>query len=372
VRGGRVARRTDVHGSLHDTFAEAEMTTGRPHKTGIVAEGGGMIARRILLATLLALIAASAFAQASHFFRIGTGSTGGTYFPIGAILASAISNPPGSRECDRGGSCGVPGLIAVAQSTSGSVENVRALAAGTLESALSQADVAFWAFHGRHTFAESGPIKNLRAIANLYPEMIHIVVRRDAGILTVRDLKGKRVSLDREGSGTLVDAMLILEAYGLKAEDLAIEHLEPGPAADRLREGTLDAFFFVAGVPAAAITDLAATVPVGLVPITGPESERLRQTYPFFSANYIPAGAYPGVYSTPTVSVGAQWLVSASVPEETVYGVTRALWHPSTEKLLDAGHAQGKHIRKETALDGIGIPLHPGAIRYYREAGLLP
>ena len=331
-----------------------------------------MTARRTLLAGLIALIAASAWAQGSQFFRIGTGSTGGTYFPIGAILASAISNPPGSRECDRGGSCGVPGLIAVAQSTSGSVENVRALGAGTIESALSQADVAFWAYHGRHSFAESGPIKNLRAIANLYPEMIHIVVRRDAGILTVRDLKGKRVSLDREGSGTLVDAMLILEAYGLKSEDLTIEHLEPGPAADRLRDGTLDAFFFVAGVPAAAITDLAATVPIGLVPINGPESERLRQTYPFFSTNYIPAGSYSGVYSTPTVSVGAQWLVSASVPEETVYGVTRALWHPSTEKLLDAGHAQGKHIRKETALDGIGIPLHPGAIRYYREVGLLP
>jgi TRAP transporter TAXI family solute receptor len=329
-------------------------------------------AGRCAAALLAVLVSLSALAQVGQFFRIGTGSTGGTYFPIGAILASAISNPPGSRECDRGGSCGVPGLIAVAQSTTGSVENVRAIGDGSLESGLSQADVAFWAFHGRHTFAETGPIQNLRAIANLYPEMIHIVVRRDAGILTVRDLRGKRVSLDREGSGTLVDALLILEAYGLKQDDLTIEHLEPGPAADRLREGTLDAFFFVAGVPAAAITDLAAAVPVGLVPITGPEAERLRQTYPFFSANYIPAGSYPGVYSTPTVSVGAQWLVAAEVPEETVYGVTRALWHPSTGKLLDAGHAQGRHIRPETALDGIGIPLHPGAMRYYREAGLVP
>lgn len=337
-----------------------------------MAKAGRMMARCFVLAAVALLIAASALGQGSQFFRIGTGSTGGTYFPIGAILASAISNPPGSRECERGGSCGVPGLIAVAQSTTGSVENVRAIGEGALESALSQADVAFWAYHGRHTFAESGPIKNLRAIANLYPEMIHIVVRRDAGILTVRDLKGKRVSLDREGSGTLVDAMLILEAYGLKPADLTIEHLEPGPAADRLREGTLDAFFFVAGVPAAAITDLAATVPVGLVPISGPESERLRQTYPFFSANYIPAGSYPGVYATPTVSVGAQWLVAAEVPEETVYGVTRALWHASTGKLLEAGHAQGRHIQMGTALDGIGIPLHPGATRYYREAGLLP
>lgn len=337
-----------------------------------LAKRSVLFARRCMVAVLAATIAASAVAQGTQFFRIGTGSTGGTYFPIGAILASAISNPPGSRECERGGSCGVPGLIAVAQSTNGSVENVRALGAGLFESALSQADVAFWAYHGRHTFAESGPIKNLRAIANLYPEMVHIVVRRDAGILTVGDLKGKRVSLDREGSGTLVDALVILEAYGLKPEDLTVEHLEVGPAADRLREGTLDAFFFVAGVPAAAVNDLASSTSIGLVPITGPEADRLRQTYPFFTANYIPAGSYPGVYSTPTMSVGAQWLVAAAIPEDTVYGVTRALWHPSTGALLEAGHPQGKHIRRETALDGIGIPLHPGAARYYREVGMLP
>jgi uncharacterized protein len=331
-----------------------------------------LIGRRWLIAAVAAVLCLATATGASQYFRIGTGSTGGTYFPIGAILASAISNPPGSRECNRGGSCGVPGLIAVAQSTSGSVENVRAIGSGLLESALSQADVAFWAYNGRHTFTESGPIRNLRAIANLYPEMVHIVVRRDAGILTVRDLKGKRVSLDREGSGTLVDAMIILEAYNVKPEDLTVEHLEPGPAADRLRDGTLDALFFVAGVPASAINDLASTVPISLVPITGPESDRLRQTYPFFTANYIPAGAYPGIYSTPTVSVGAQWLVAAEIPDDIVYGVTKALWHPSTGTLLEAGHPQGKHIQKETALDGIGIPLHPGAIRYYREVGMLP
>ncbi len=339
---------------------------------GIGAEHRVWSLRHVLLAVVAALMAASALAQGSQFFRIGTGSTGGTYVPLGAILASAISNPPGSRECERGGSCGVPGLIAVAQSTTGSVENVRAIGAGQLESALSQADIAFWAYHGRHSFAESGPITNLRAIANLYPEMIHIVVRRDSGILAVSDLRGKRVSLDREGSGTLVDALLILEAYGIEQEDMTVEHLEPGPAADRLREGTLDAFFVVAGAPAAAVTDLAASVPVGLVPIAGPQSERLLQTYPFFSANYIPAGTYPGVYSTPTVSVGAQWLVAAEVPEETVHGVARALWHASTERLLETGHPQGRHIRRESALNGIGIPLHPGASRFYREAGLLP
>src|SRR5262249_50915233 len=201
---------------------------------------------------------------------------------------------------------------------------------------------------------------------------VHIVVRRDSGILSVRDLKGKRVSLDREGSGTLVDALLVLEAYGLAPKDLQIEHLEPGPAADQVRDGSLDAFFLVAGVPAAAISDLAQAAPIAFVPITGPEAERLKQTYPFFSTNMIPANSYAGIYATPTVSVGAQWLVAAEVPEETVYGVTKALWHASTHALLEAGHPQGKHIQLQTALDGIGIPLHPGAARYYREAGILP
>src|SRR5262249_1610011 len=171
---------------------------------------------------------------------------------------------------------------------------------------------------------------------------VHIVVRRDSGILSVRDLKGKRVSLDREGSGTLVDALLVLEAYGLAPKDLQIEHLEPGPAADQVRDGSLDAFFLVAGVPAAAISDLAQAAPIAFVPITGPEAERLKQTYPFFSTNMIPANSYAGIYATPTVSVGAQWLVAAEVPEETVYGVTKALWHASTHALLAPGHPPRK------------------------------
>jgi TRAP transporter TAXI family solute receptor len=332
------------------------------------------MSRRLGMAIMVVLLSAIALAgaQESRFFRIGTGSTGGVYFPIGAIIASAISNPPGSRACERGGSCGVPGLIAVAQSTNGSVENVQAIGEGRLESGFSQSDIAFWAYYGRGAFAESGPIRNLRAIGNLYPEMVHLVVRRDSGILTVTDLRGKRVSVDRKGSGTLVDAMLILEAHGLGEKDVQIENLEPGPASDRLREGTLDAFFLVAGVPAAAVNDLAQSTPIALVPITGAPAEKLRQTYPFFGAGFIPAGAYAGVYSTPTLNVGAQWLVAAEVPDDIVYGVTRALWHDSTQALLAAGHPEGEHIRLETALDSIGIPLHPGAIRYYREVGALP
>lgn len=309
-------------------------------------------------------------AQEITFLRIGTGSTAGTYFPIGGIIASAISNPPGSRDCEVGGSCGVPGLIAVAQSTEGSVSNVMGIAEGTLESGLSQADISFWAYKGERIFEESGPISTLRTIANLYPEAVHIVVRRDSGISSIGDLRGKRVSLDREGSGTRVDAFLILSAYGLTPEDFEAVALAPGDAADQLRAGELDAFFLVVGTPAKAIVDLAEDSLISLLPIAGPEAEDIRERYPFFHQDRIAAGAYFNVPSTETLSVGAQWLVSADVPEDLVYGMTKALWHENTRPLLDKGHPKGRLIDMDSAFDGLVVPMHPGAVRYYLDAGV--
>lgn len=319
------------------------------------------------------LLAAPAPAPAetpkSTFFRIGTGSTGGTYFPIGGLLANAISNPAGSRPCDRGGSCGVPGLIAVAQSTEGSVANVDAIAAGSLESGLSQSDIAYWAYHGTGIYRNKGKVGGLRAIANLYPESLHLVVRRGAGIRRVADLRGKRVSVGPRKSGTRVDAGIVLQAFGLNAADLDLRFLKPGPAGDRLRAGELDAFFFVAGTPAAAIAELAEHTEIALVPINQPDALRISIRFPFLSQGAIPAGVYKGVGRTPTLTVGAQWVVGAWVDEAIVYGITKALWHENTRRLLDRGHAEGRSIRLESALDGIAIPLHPGAARYYREIG---
>ncbi len=307
-------------------------------------------------------------AQEIQFFRIGTGSTSGTYFLIGGILAGAISKPPGSRACSAGGSCGVPGLIAVARSTRGSVDNVMGIAHGTLESGLSQADISYWAYNGKGIFEDSGPLRNLRAIANLFPDSLHLVVRRGSGILGVADLRGKRVSLDREGSGTRVHALLVLEAYGLSPEAVRAEAHAAGDAADLLRAGELDAFFMVAATPATAVADLADESLITLLPIAGPEAERLRERYPFFAKDRITAGTYFNVAYTETLSVGSQWLVSAEVPEELVYQITRALWHENTRRLLDNGHPKGRLIRKLSALDGLVVPLHPGARRYYGEA----
>lgn len=322
------------------------------------------------LATALAVGVSGA--QDMQFFRIATGGTAGTYFPIGGLIANAISNPPGSRACDEGGSCGVPGLVATAVASNGSVANVNGIAGGSLESGFSQSDVAFWAHSGTGIFADKGAVEKVRAIANLYPESIHLVARADAGINSVADLKGKKVSLDEPGSGTLVDARLILEAYGLAETDVEAEFLKPNQAADLMRDGNMDAFFFVGGFPAGAITELATSLPITLVPIAGTEAEGLLSKYQFFAKHVVPAGTYKGVDAdTETVSVGAQWITSTDQKDELVYEITKALWNKNSRALLDSGHAKGKSITLETALDGVGIPLHPGAERYYKEAGVL-
>src|SRR5262250_501825 len=151
----------------------------------------------------------------TRFFRIGTGPTTGNYFTIGGIIANAIRNPPGSSPCDKGGSCGVPGLIATAETTQGSVQNVELIADTTLDSGLCQSDVAYWAYTGTGMFSEGKPFDGLRAIANLYQESLHIIVRADSKIETISDLRGKRISPGGRGSGTRATASLVLGAYGV-------------------------------------------------------------------------------------------------------------------------------------------------------------
>jgi TRAP transporter TAXI family solute receptor len=318
-----------------------------------------------------ALAASPTLAQDITFFRIATGGTAGTYFPIGGLIANAISNPPGSRTCADGGSCGVPGVVATAVASNGSVANVSAIASGSAQSGFTQSDVAYWAFNASGIYEGRPKVDVLRAIANLYPESFHLVARKGAGIKTIKDLKGKRISLDEPGSGTLVDARLILAAYGLTEKDVKAEYLKAQQAADKLKDNALDAFFSVSGWPLGAIAELAATTGVDLVPIDGPEAENLIKAYSFFAADEIPDGAYKGVTGVKTVSVNAIWATSSKQPDQLIYGITAALWNPSTRKLLDSGHSKGKTIKLETATQGLGIPLHAGAEKFYKEKGLI-
>jgi len=336
----------------------------------------GLLARasvRALAAAALAAVAVSApLAQDIKFFRIGTGGTAGTYYPIGGLIANAISNPPGSRACADGGSCGVPGLVATAVASNGSVANINGITSGQKESGFTQSDVAFWAYTGTGVYEGKPKVADLRLIANLYPETIHVVARKGAGIKSVADLKGKRVSLDEPGSGTLVDARIILAAYGITEKDIKAEYLKPNQAGDKMKDGGLDAFFFVGGYPTGAISELASSgAGIELIPVAGPEVDKMRQQYAFFSPDTIPANTYKGVGEVKTIAVGAQWVTSTKQPEAVIYEVTKAMWNDNTRKLMDAGHAKGKAIQAASATEGAGIPFHPGAEKFYREKGMI-
>ncbi|MEQ8966347.1 MAG: TAXI family TRAP transporter solute-binding subunit [Azospirillaceae bacterium] len=313
-----------------------------------------------------------AMSQDIRFFRIGTGTTGGTYFPIGGIIAGAISAPPGSPPCNLGGSCGVSGLIAVAQATSGSVENVEKVESGEFDAALAQADIAFWGYTGTGLYRDRGALSGLRAIARLYAELVHVVTLEEAGIAGIANLAGKRVSLGDEGSGTLIGARLILSAFGLQeGRDYTPVFAGPEQSTDLMLAGEVDAFFIIGGAPLLAVADLTRRRPVRLVPVAGPEVDPLLADLPFFTRTRLADDSYPGVAGVPTLAVGALFVVADRVEEEIVHGITRALWHPATRALLDAGHPRGREITLEHALRGLAIPLHPGAARYYREQGLL-
>lgn len=327
----------------------------------------------IACAIVIALALLPANAQELTFFRIGTGGTTGTYYPIGGLIANAVSVPPGSRACSEGGSCGVAGLLISTVSTNGSVANVVAIQDGTLESGFVQSDIATWAETGTGIWQDRPRADKLRAIANLYPESIHLVASGESGIRAIADLRGKRVSLDEPGSGTLVDAKIILESAEMTEADIQPEYLRADRAANALHEGTLDAFFFVGGYPAGVVAELAGKMDIVLVPIDGETAASITATYPFFAVDSIPGGTYQGISGdTGTISVGAQWITSADQPEDLIHDITNALWNDGTRRQLDAGHAKGSVVSRETALDGIGIPLHPGARRFYQEAGLLP
>ena len=316
--------------------------------------------RRDVMRAAAAVAAAAAaghpaFAQ-QKFFRIGTGGTGGTYYPVGGMIANAISGLT---------------LNVSAVSTAGSVANVNGIVGGAMESGFSQADVAFWAYTGTGLYEGKSKVEDLRVIAHLFPEHVHVTAKKGLGIKSIADLKGKRVSLLEIGSGSLVNSRAILAAYGLSEKDIKPEYLNQAQSAEKMKDGSVDAFIQTTGYPQGTLVELATTNGIDLVPIDGPQADKLRAQFKFFAAGEIPAGTYKDVGATKTLVVGAQWVTSAKQPAEVVYEITKALWSEKTRAAMDAGHAKGKAIRKETSLDGLGIPLHPGAEKFYKEAGLL-
>jgi TRAP transporter TAXI family solute receptor len=329
----------------------------------------------VTVALALTMVFAGTSFAGKKFFAIATGGTGGTYYPLGGVLAQALSNK-------------VPDIIVTAQSGNASVANCNLIREHQIESAFVQNNVAFAAYTGTAQF-DGKPVKNLRGIASLYPETIQIVARADAGIKSVRDLKGKRLVPGDRGSGTEVDTLNVLTAFGLTYKDFAgVDWLGFSGASQRLKDRQADVTFVTAGWPTAAITELSTTSDITLVPIEEKMIKKLVKRFPFYAKVVIPAGTYRGVdKDVPTITTTAQWVVDANVPQEVVYRLTKALWEsgkfvlrkkggkaavaPSGAAIMAKAHAKGKDVTLDTALDGMAIPLHPGAAKFYREKGLI-
>jgi uncharacterized protein len=309
------------------------------------------------------------WADGLELFRIGTGGRAGVYYPVGRLIAQAITDSSGQESGAGASAQGMPGHIGVAQSSGGSVANVRALVCGEIEAGLVQADVAAWAYQATHLFAGDESLRSVRAVASLYPENLQIVSRRDAGIRSIAQLKGKRISIDEIGSGTLSAMRIVLHQYGMSEADFSAVYLKPEFTIDKIRKGELHAFTVMAGVPMEAVSRIA-DIGLTLVPVDTIRADRIHAEFSYLFPGEIPDGIYEGVPATPTLQVHALLVVTAEMPVQIVHRLTEVLWSEQTQALLRSGHPQAAAISLETALDGISIPLHPGAETFYRARGM--
>jgi TRAP transporter TAXI family solute receptor len=313
--------------------------------------------RTALLAVLVVGgLAAGAYAQAG-FITIGSGATTGVYFPIATGIAKMINE------------AGI-GLRANARSTGGSVFNISAIQSGELQMALVQNDIAYYAFNGQVVEAFRGkPTPKLRGMAVLYPEAVHILARSDRNIKSVADFKGKRVYVGDVGSGAEQNSIQVLEAFGLRVQDLGEAVRGSATAgAQLLQDGRIDGMFYTVGLGNAAITQAALTAPVTFLGLEPARIARIRAKYPFLTAFTIPAGAYRGMTApVVTVTVLAQLATSSDMDTPAVYGIMRLLFDQKLGEFKQIHANLERYFDLSKALDGMAIPLHSGAQLFFKE-----
>jgi TRAP transporter TAXI family solute receptor len=309
-------------------------------------------------------------AQELSYFRIGSGAPGTPLYEMAGLIGGAISNPPGSRTCDEGGSCGIPGMIGVAQTSSGSVENLAQLRGKMIESAVAQADIAYLACTGKDLFKATGKDTDLRAIAGLGRLNVKIIVGPQSAAKSVSELKGLKVNLGAENSDNAVTARQLLGFHGLSTKKIKPSYSDFPAAAEALRSGKIDAMIVVDGLESRDVTALAASMPLRMLPIAGEPVNKMMKSFGFIATGIIKADQFKNVPETPTVELVAVWLVPATLDEETAYELTRAVWLEATRKNLDQASAAGKALDLQLAIAGVSVPFHNGALRYYDEHGV--
>jgi TRAP transporter TAXI family solute receptor len=286
------------------------------------------------------------------FLNIATGGTAGTYYPIGGAMAEIFNK-------------NIKGMNASAQSTGATVANINMLKDGSVDVAIVQNDITYYAANGTEMFKDK-KVENLRGLATLYPETCQFVTLDKTGIKSINDLKGKRVAVGAAGSGAEANARQILEAYGITYDDISAQYLSFGEAASALKDGNVDAAFLTAGYPTAAVQDISAQNKIQLLPIDADKADALIAKYPFYTKTTIPAGTYAGFdVDVPTISVMAMLVATDKVDDALGYDLTKALF--SNLDKLQAAHAVGKLITKEGAQKGMPIKMNAGAEKFFKE-----
>ncbi|MEJ2638913.1 MAG: TAXI family TRAP transporter solute-binding subunit [Desulfosarcinaceae bacterium] len=318
-----------------------------------------MIAVAFVLVGVMSMGAADVQAKTT-FVTIGTGGITGVYYPTGGAIAKIVNQ----KRKEYGIRCTV-------ESTGGSVFNVNAVMSGDLDFGIVQSDRQYQAIKGLAEWKDKGPQKDLRAVFSIHPESVTLCAAVDAGINDIKDLKGKRVNIGNPGSGQRQNSIDALEAVGLNWEtDMQAEQVKAAEAPGLLQDGRIDAFFYTVGHPSGAFKEATAgTRKVKFVAITG--IDKMLAKYPYYAKSFVPVNLYPGAENdkdVPTFGVKATFVTSAKVPDNVVYAITKEVFDNfETFKKLHPAYAV---LTKENMLEGLSAPIHPGAMKYYKEAGL--
>jgi TRAP transporter TAXI family solute receptor len=321
-----------------------------------------MIGKKIIASTLIAAgMAFGATASAQTFITIGTGGVTGVYYPTGGAICRLVNK--GRKE---------HGIRCSVESTGGSVYNLNTIRAGELDMGVAQSDWQYHAYNGTSKFEEQGPSKILRAVFSVHPEPFTVVARKDSGIKTFADLKGKRVNIGNPGSGQRGTMEVVMEALGWSKDDFSLaSELKSAEQSKALCDNKIDAMVFTVGHPSGSIKEATTSCDTVLVPVTGPVIDKLIANNNYYRTATIPGGMYRGnPDDTVTFGVGATFVSSTGTDAETVYQVVKAVFEnfDSFRKL----HPAFASLKKEQMIkDGLSAPLHDGAARYYKEAGLL-
>lgn len=317
-------------------------------------------------ALLLLLAASSIFifqnALARTFVTIGTGGVTGVYYPTGGAISRMVNKK--SKQY---------GIKATVESTAGSVYNINAVLTGDLEFGVAQSDRQFQAYNGLAEWAKAGPRKNLRSVFSIHPESITLIAAASNKVQSVSGLKGKRVNIGNPGSGQLQNSKDVLEAAGISLSDIHAEQVKAVEAPGLMQDEKIDAFFYTVGHPNGNIKEATSgRISVSIVPIAGKGIDRLLQKYPYYAKSTIPQKFYPNAANKadiPSIGVKATFVTSSHVDEAIVYAITKEVFENLDEfKKL---HPAYSLLTRQNMLQGLSAPIHMGALKYYREAGLI-